>query len=53
MLLYGCFNIDISGPPNTVFEDFPEIQPSCRITATTSQTHIELSPNAPFRCLKL
>ena len=50
MLLYGCFNIGISGAV-TVFEHVPEIQPWCRITATTSQSHIELSPNVPFRCL--
>ena len=37
----------VSGP-NTIFEDVQEIQPRCRITATTSQPHNELSTNAPF-----
>ena len=44
MLRYGCFK----WAPNTVFEDPPEIQLWCRIIATTSQSHIELSPNASF-----
>ena len=31
-----------------MFEDIQEIQPWCRITATTSQSHDELSTNVPF-----
>ena len=34
--------------PNTVFEDVQEIHPWCRIRATTSQSHDELSTNVPF-----
>ena len=34
--------------PNTVFEHVPDIQPWCRITATTSQSHNELSTNVLF-----
>ena len=34
--------------PNTVLEDVQEIQPWCRITATTSQSHNENSTNVPF-----
>ena len=40
-----CLNIAVS---NTVFEDVLEIQPWCRITATTSQFHNVLSTNVPF-----
>ena len=50
MLLYGCLYIGVSGPVtgHTVFEDVQEIQPRHRITATTSQSHNELSTNVPF-----
>ena len=44
MLFYVFFNIGISGQL-TVFKDVPEIQPWCRVTATPSQSHIELPPN--------
>ena len=47
MLLYVFFNIGISGQL-TVFKDVTEIQPWCRVTATPSQSHIELPPNALF-----
>ena len=52
----ACYFMDalieiLVAPYNTVFEDVPDIQPWCTITATTSQSHIELSPNAPFQCL--
>ena len=40
MLIYRC-----EWALNTVFEDVQEIQPWCRITATTSQSHNELSTN--------
>ena len=42
-MLYRC-----QWAPNTVLEDVPEIQPWCRITATTSQSNNELSTNVPF-----
>ena len=34
--------------PNTVVEDVQEVQPWCRITATGTQSHRELSTNGPF-----
>ena len=48
MLFYGCLYIRYiyKWAPNTVFEDVQEIQPWCRITATMSQSHNELSTNA-------
>ena len=39
----ACYFMDA-----TVFEDIQEIQPWCRITATTSQSHNELSTNVPY-----
>jgi hypothetical protein len=49
MLLYVYLYVGVSQwAHHTIFEDVQEIQPWCRITATTSQSHDELSTNVPF-----
>ena len=47
MLHYGYYNMDISGPL-TQYEDVPEIQLWCRVTATTSQSHIDFPQTRRF-----
>ena len=45
MLLYGCFNIDSSGPLIQYLKTFQKFSCVAELQPLRNQSHIELSPN--------